>query len=126
MVKFDDTDVKKGSADVTLEDLQTAIKRSEDILKMSKRGPLAKFFEDVKIMVSMIKDYSSGKYKTVPWWAIAAVVFALLYVLSPVDLIPDFIPIIGQIDDALVVAGCLALIHEELARYRAWKETSGS
>lgn len=38
------------------------------------------------------------------------IIVDLLYVLSPLDLIPDFIPIIGYIDDAMVVAACLALV----------------
>jgi len=125
MAKFDDTDVKKGSANITPEDMQKVIDKEEEIKNRVRKGPLAQFFDDVKTMISMVKDYSSGKYKVVPWWVIAAVVFALLYVFSPVDVIPDVIPGIGLVDDALVVSGCLALIHEELAKYRSWKATTG-
>jgi len=124
MAKFDETDVKKGSASITQEDLQKAIERSDEILKKSKKGPIAEFFDDIKTMITLIKDYGSGKYKAIPWWAIAAVVFALLYVFSPIDVIPDVIPGIGLVDDALVVGACLRLIHEELAKYRVWKKTT--
>ena len=41
---------------------------------------------------------------TVPWQAKAAVVLAGLWVLSPVDLLPEFLPIIGPLDDVVVVA----------------------
>ncbi len=51
----------------------------------------------------------------------AAIVAALLYVLSPVDLIPDAIPIIGMVDDALVVAACLKLVKQDLADFEAWR-----
>jgi uncharacterized membrane protein YkvA (DUF1232 family) len=40
----------------------------------------------------------------VPWQAKAAVVLAGLWVLSPVDLLPEFLPIIGPLDDVVVVA----------------------
>jgi uncharacterized membrane protein YkvA (DUF1232 family) len=42
-------------------------------------------------------------------------------VLSPVDLIPDFIPGIGLIDDAAVVVACLNLIQSDFEAYKAWK-----
>src|SRR5829696_6709287 len=40
----------------------------------------------------------------VPWQAKAAVVLAGLWVLSPVDLLPEFLPVIGPLDDVVVVA----------------------
>jgi uncharacterized membrane protein YkvA (DUF1232 family) len=52
----------------------------------------------------------------------AAIVAALLYVLSPIDLLPDFIPIVGYVDDALVVAACLALVEQDLINYKEWKK----
>lgn len=47
---------------------------------------------------------------------------ALLYVLSPIDLIPDFIPGIGLLDDAAVFGAMLAAIHEDLQDYKAWRD----
>jgi uncharacterized membrane protein YkvA (DUF1232 family) len=40
----------------------------------------------------------------VPWQAKAAVVLAGLWVLSPIDLLPEFLPVIGPLDDVVVVA----------------------
>jgi len=49
------------------------------------------------------------------------VVAALAYVLSPIDLIPDILPLVGFIDDAMVVGACLLLVEQQLAEYEAWK-----
>jgi uncharacterized membrane protein YkvA (DUF1232 family) len=84
---------------------------------------LKRFVDDIRILISMVKDYYSGAYREIPWWAISAVVAALLYVLSPIDLIPDVIPVIGFIDDAAVVGVCLALIEHQLMNYQAWKNS---
>lgn len=48
-------------------------------------------------------------------------VAALAYVLSPIDLIPDILPLVGFIDDAMVVGACLLLVEQQLAEYEAWK-----
>jgi uncharacterized membrane protein YkvA (DUF1232 family) len=50
------------------------------------------------------------------------VVFSLLYVLNPMDLIPDVIPGVGAIDDAAVVSLCLLLIEQDLLAYRSWRQ----
>ena len=119
-----DTDfIKKGSATVNSDDVKKVLDKANEITeKVVKSGPLQRFLKDVALLISMVKDYWTGAYREVSWWVIAAVVFALLYVLSPIDLIPDFIPVIGLLDDALVIALCLALIEQDLLRYQEWKE----
>ena len=77
--------------------------------------------EDAKLLLSLVRDYWNKEYRAVPFWVIGAAVFALLYVLTPIDLIPDAIPVIGYLDDAAVVSACLAMVRQELARYAEWK-----
>lgn len=49
--------------------------------------------------------------KSAPWYVKLLVTAGLLYLLSPIDLIPDFIPVLGQLDDALLIAGLLKLVR---------------
>ena len=60
--------------------------------------------------------------KTPPYKVILAVVSVLIYWIAPVDLIPDFIPGIGYVDDAAVVALALKLIKDDLDTYKEWKK----
>lgn len=114
--------LKEDAKKITDEDIQKVLKKEEEIEDMFKSsGPLGRFIEDVKILFSIIKDYKNGNYRNVPWWSIAAIAAALLYVLNPIDLIPDVIPFIGQVDDALVVAACLKLVETDLHEYKDWK-----
>lgn len=115
--------VRKGAEKVTMEDLEDVLNREEELRsKFASEGPLRRFIEDFKLLLAITKDYFNGNYKEVPFWSIAAIVAALLYILSPVDLIPDFIPVIGYVDDALVVGACLRMIETDLHRYKKWKE----
>jgi uncharacterized membrane protein YkvA (DUF1232 family) len=104
-------------------DLETLLERQRAIEeKVKGSGKLARFSGDIKLMFSMIRDYWYGNYRSVPWKTIAAVAGALLYVLNPLDVIPDLLFGFGFIDDAGVVALCLKLVESDLLRYAAWKE----
>jgi uncharacterized membrane protein YkvA (DUF1232 family) len=109
------------SDNVTEDDVSSTLENEDEILRKT-RGPLKKFAQTMKILFSMVKDYANGSYKEIPWTTIAAIVVALIYVFSPIDLIPDFIPGIGLLDDAAVMSVCLAAIAKDLVKYKKWKE----
>ncbi len=113
----------EGAQSVTDEDIQEVISRADDIQSMfSAQSPLGRFMDDMKIMISLTKDFWNKNYREVPWWTIGAIVSALLYVLNPLDIIPDAIPFVGLLDDAAVISACLFLIEKDVNRYRKWKE----
>tara|TARA_B100002019_G_C21109259_1_gene517551 strand:+ start:58 stop:459 length:402 start_codon:yes stop_codon:yes gene_type:complete len=110
---------------VRTDDLETLLQRQEAIeAKVKSSGRLERFSTDIKLMFSLIRDYWNGRYRTVPWKTIAAVAGALLYVMNPLDLIPDLIFGFGFLDDAGVVALCLKWVESDLHKYAAWKELS--
>jgi len=111
--------VKRGAADVTEREVEKVVDRAEDIQrKFHSRGPLRRFVDDGRLLLALVKDYWTGRYRRVPFGVIAAAVFTLIYVLNPLDLMPDVLPFIGQIDDATVVGACLVLLERDLLAYR--------
>ena len=114
--------VKDGAQNVTQKDIQKVISRSEELQrKFSARGPLARFVEDGKLLMSIVKDYWAGAYRQVPYGVIASSVFTLIYVLNPFDMVPDVLPLIGQLDDVAVLGACLLLVEHDLHTYKDWK-----
>lgn len=105
-------------------DIARVTQRAKDI--EDKLPKLKAWMEQGKVILSMVKDYWSGKYREVPYWVISAGALALLYVLNPVDVIPDIILGVGYLDDATVVAFCLKLIERELERYKEWQAAQKS
>ena len=121
--KPDEEFVKEGAEEVTPKDIETVIEKSEDIKnKFSARGPLKRFIVDARLLTALVKDWRAGKYRQALYGTIAAVVFALLYVFNPFDLVPDVLPFIGAVDDAAVIGACLMLVERDLSKYRHWKE----
>ncbi len=100
------------------------VRNEEDIdKKMSGQKALRALLEQGRLLLSLIKDYFMGAYREIPYWAIGAGALALVYVLSPIDAIPDILPGLGYLDDATVLALCLKLMETELTRYKEWKKT---
>lgn len=105
------------------DDLESLLERQKAIeKKVLSSGRLRRFTTDIRLMFALVRDYWRGDYRAIPWKSIAAIAGALLYVLNPIDLIPDIIFGIGFLDDAGVVALCLKLVESDLHRYAAWKE----
>ena len=121
--KPDEEFVKEGAQSVTEKDVEKVINKSEEIKKkFSTKGPLARFIEDGQLLITIVKDYWSGAYRQIPYGAIASIVFTLIYVLNPFDLVPDFLPLIGQLDDVAVMGACLMLVERDLHKYKDWKQ----
>ncbi len=115
--------VKEGAEKMTDKDVEKVVVKAEDIQKkFAARGPLKRFIEDAKLLLAMIKDYWGKRYRQVPFGTIGAIAFTLIYVLNPFDIVPDVLPIIGEIDDAAVFTACLMLIEGDLRKYKDWKD----
>ncbi|MCQ2560315.1 MAG: DUF1232 domain-containing protein, partial [Clostridia bacterium] len=77
---------------------------------------------DVPVLISLVRAYLKKEYRKIPLGSIISIICALLYFFSPVDLLPDFLPAIGYLDDVAVVAFVINMIHEDLDDYREWKD----
>jgi uncharacterized membrane protein YkvA (DUF1232 family) len=115
---------KKYSKKVSEDDVADMVDKEEKMKGYFRKvEPLKKYWDDVCDVFSLLKDRVTGVYTETPWSTIAALTGALLYVLTPLDLIPDFIPLAGFVDDAAVFAFVLTFAQGDLVRYREWKKT---
>ena len=77
--------------------------------------------ENVPLLISMVRSYIRKEYTNVPMMTIVGIVAAIIYVVVPNDLIPDMIPYVGIIDDAMVVAFTMKLVAADVEIYRDWR-----
>jgi len=85
-------------------------------------GFLARLFQDLKLLIPLIKDYWKGIYRDVSVKSIVIFIVALAYIISPIDLIPDYIIGLGQIDDAVILGLSLYFLEKDLRKYKEWKD----
>ena len=90
--------------------------------KMEKVYPaFGKILESVRELYSLFSDTVKGNYKLHPA-TLAMIGGGLLYFILPLDLIPDYIPFVGFLDDMAILTTIINSLQEELQKYRLWKD----
>ena len=88
---------------------------------VEKAGFLSQYWDDIKTSFALIRDWFNGSYDKVPARMIVSLAGALIYLVSPLDLIPDWVPMAGLVDDAAMLAFVFQLSKVDLNAYRRWK-----
>lgn len=88
---------------------------------LEENQQLKEVIQDITIMVQLIKDWVKGDYKDLSKNSIILIITALLYLVIPLDLIPDFLPM-GFIDDIAVIGFVVKKISGEIDKYKEWKD----
>lgn len=87
-----------------------------------RSGLFARIFKNLKLLIPLIRDYLKGTYRDVSVKSIIIFLLTLAYVISPIDLIPDYILGLGQVDDLGVLGLSLYFLEKDLNKYREWKD----
>ena len=111
-----------GTRDFSQKDLEKVMADAD--VAEEKGGKLGDQIENFKVLWSLLKDYYNGTYRNVPWKFIAAIGFAVAYLISPIDVIPDFIPLVGFVDDAAVFGLVVKSFMSEIEEYKTWKKNN--
>ena len=86
---------------------------------------MARLYRNLKLVFPMIKDYWKGTYRDVSVKSIVIFLVGLVYIISPIDLIPDYIIGLGQIDDVAILGLSLHFLEKDLLKYEEWKNKEG-
>ena len=83
------------------------------------------FLQKIPSVFRMIKLYYKGEYK-MKFTDILLPALALIYVISPIDIIPDFVPVIGALDDLAILALAIPLLMKEVDKFLLWESQKGN
>ena len=89
--------------------------------KVEKASPVLKqMLKNLKDMYTLFRDSVRGKYNLHPI-TLGIIGGGLLYFLIPLDLLPDYLPVVGFLDDLAVLTTIASSVQEEIQKYRNWK-----
>lgn len=84
---------------------------------------LQKLKHQVNTLNRMIRAYSNGSYRHIPWKNMLMVTAGIIYFVTPLDFIPDFIPVIGYLDDLTILMWVFNSIKESIEEFEEWEST---
>lgn len=87
-----------------------------------KEGLFDNLWEDLQSLIRMLNSWRLGKYKDISKRSMAMVAGALLYFVSPIDLIPDFLLMVGFADDIAVLGFVINRLRKEVNKFKAWEK----
>ncbi len=109
-------------AEAAIQDEDKFEKIIQNVERTLKDFPkIGKYLSDIVCMVSLVRNFIKKEYTDVPIRTITSIVAALIYLVSPLDLIPDTIPGIGHIDDIAIIAFVLNSVHSDIEKYKKWR-----
>ena len=79
-------------------------------------------FERIKVVLRLVEAWRNKQYLEVSKSALFVGILILLYIVSPLDILPDFIPIVGGLDDILLIGYLLTIIDKEIERFLNWEQ----
>ncbi len=89
--------------------------------KESEDNKFRQLFEVALTLVRLVRSYIRGEYRQIQTTTIISGLAVLLYVLSPIDLVPDFIPVAGFLDDLSLISWFVGKFQVEIVRFRDWE-----
>ena len=80
-----------------------------------------RFLERIRVMGRMVRSYTNGTYREIPWKSLLIIVGALIYFVTPLDFVPDFIPVTGLLDDFTVIVWVYKQLQTEIEEFVKWE-----
>lgn len=87
---------------------------------------IAAFKEQLFVVTRLLKAYASGEYRQIPWKTLIRIIAVLIYFVSPIDILPDFLPIVGFTDDIALMLWLFSGLKDDLDKFSEWETTNGA
>ncbi len=107
------------------QELLAVLTKAERRLDRVDAGPLTPVKRDLQTLLRLMRAYGEGRYRQLSGKNVALAGLGLLYLVSPLDLLPDFLPG-GFADDAAVIGFVVKKVRTELVAFEAWERRQGS
>ena len=114
------------AAEDTIDDKEKLTSMLEKLKQKMKSLPMVgSVLANVPTMFRLLNSYLKEEYTDIPRKQLIIIVSTLSYLISPIDLVPDFIPVIGLMDDMAIISVCVKSTKPELEKYLSWRNLNG-
>ncbi|WP_420148082.1 YkvA family protein [Spirosoma sp.] len=83
---------------------------------------VAVFREQLGVVTRLLRAYASGQYRAIPWKTLLRIIAVLVYFVSPIDILPDFLPIVGLTDDIALMLWLFSGVKDDIDTFRQWEQ----
>jgi uncharacterized membrane protein YkvA (DUF1232 family) len=101
----------------TKELIQKASKKAAD-----KKNALHEVWDRLHLLFDLVTSWRKGEYRKIPTGSILMIIATIIYFVSPIDIVPDFLVGLGILDDAAVIGFTLKQISSDLDKFKLWQE----
>ena len=100
----------------------------DEALKKAERNKnvLENIWTDLQALIRLTKAWLKNEYTQTPWQTIVFAIAGIIYFVNPFDIVPDFIPGAGYLDDATVIGFVIKSIRREIKQFLDWEKTQSS
>jgi uncharacterized membrane protein YkvA (DUF1232 family) len=102
-------------------DLLSKVRNKTENLNNTENN--ASLIENLSTLRRMLRAYRQGDYKEIPWQSLVLILASLLYFVSPIDFIPDLLPLVGFTDDIAVIFWVYNSIKSDIENFRQWESS---
>lgn len=89
-----------------------------------RQGPFSEMRDSLQAVFRLLRAYANGRYRQIPTASLLSVIAWVIYFITPVDAIPDFIAGLGLVDDAVLLGWLLSSVKTDLDRFVEWEKRS--
>ncbi len=103
--------------------ISTVISKAREKIQRvtSSSEEFQEFKSKLDTLLRMAKSHISGDFKAFSWRTILLIIFGLLYFIAPLDVIPDFLPVLGYSDDVSIIYFIFQKLSDDINRFSEWE-----
>ena len=110
-----------GSSFLILKLLKDALEKAA--ASNGNKGVVDLVLSKLTMLGRLVKAYATGQYREVPKESLLKILASFVYFVSPIDLLPDFLPVLGLTDDLALLAWVVKSLGNDLAKFEEWEKT---